>query len=120
MLSNCFPMLVREMVIRDVNHPCIFAWCNGNEGGSNFTVDDAVAIHRDVEGLSAVAPAVSRSAVAVAGNRNRTTQVTGASWPAPQNHFPAPSRARGDQPVEMVEEARTERVTLLTLGRTIR
>jgi putative ABC transport system permease protein len=43
----------------------------------NFQVDDAVAIHRDVEGLSAVAPAVSRSAVAVAGNRNRTTQVTG-------------------------------------------
>jgi putative ABC transport system permease protein len=43
----------------------------------NFQVDDAVAIHRDVEGLSAVAPAVSRSAVAVAGNRNNTTQVTG-------------------------------------------
>jgi len=43
----------------------------------NFTVDDAVAIHRDVDGLAAVAPAVSRSAVVVAGNRNRTTQVTG-------------------------------------------
>ncbi|MEO7932615.1 MAG: glycoside hydrolase family 2 TIM barrel-domain containing protein [Chthoniobacterales bacterium] len=34
------PGLVREMVIRDVNHPSIFAWANGNEGGSNGTLDD--------------------------------------------------------------------------------
>jgi len=34
------PGLVRELVIRDVNHPCIFAWANGNEGGFNTTVDD--------------------------------------------------------------------------------
>jgi hypothetical protein len=34
------PQLVRELVVRDVNHPCIFAWANGNEGGSNPTVDD--------------------------------------------------------------------------------
>lgn len=34
------PALVREMVVRDVNHPCIFAWANGNEGGFNTTVDD--------------------------------------------------------------------------------
>lgn len=32
--------LVREMVTRDVNHPSIVLWCNGNEGGWNRDVDD--------------------------------------------------------------------------------
>ncbi len=32
--------LVKEMVIRDVNHPSIIAWDNGNEGGWNTTVDN--------------------------------------------------------------------------------
>jgi putative ABC transport system permease protein len=44
---------------------------------SPFTIEDASAIARDVSGLAAVAPAVSRSAVVLLGNHNRTTQVTG-------------------------------------------
>lgn len=32
--------LVREMIIRDVNHPSIIVWDNGNEGGWNSELDD--------------------------------------------------------------------------------
>lgn len=32
--------LVKEMVIRDSNHPSIIFWSNGNEGGHNFELDD--------------------------------------------------------------------------------
>ncbi|MBK0384341.1 glycoside hydrolase family 2 [Pedobacter sp. SD-b] len=35
--------LVKEMVIRDVNHPSIVIWDNGNEGGFNFNLDDDFA-----------------------------------------------------------------------------
>ncbi|TJZ60535.1 glycoside hydrolase family 2 [Sphingobacterium olei] len=46
--------LVREMVIRDANHPSIFMWSNGNEGGHNkelvdeyrkYDLSDRVVMH---------------------------------------------------------------------------
>jgi len=35
--------LVRAMVTRDVNHPSVLFWCNGNEGGFNFDLDGEYA-----------------------------------------------------------------------------
>lgn len=32
--------LVKEMVFRDVNHPSVIFWSNGNEGGTNKALDD--------------------------------------------------------------------------------
>lgn len=37
--------LVRELVIRDVNHPSILFWDNGNEGGWNTALDDDYALY---------------------------------------------------------------------------
>ncbi|TXK46793.1 glycoside hydrolase family 2 [Pontibacter qinzhouensis] len=34
--------LAKEMVIRDVNHPSIVIWTNGNEGGHNFDLDPVI------------------------------------------------------------------------------
>ncbi len=36
--------LVEETVVRDVNHPCILFWDNGNEGGWNRELDDDFAM----------------------------------------------------------------------------
>jgi beta-galactosidase/beta-glucuronidase len=35
--------LVYEMVTRDLNHPCVTFWSNGNEGGFNFDLDGEFA-----------------------------------------------------------------------------
>lgn len=37
--------LVREMVIRDANHPSIIFWSNGNEGGHNKELDDDYGLY---------------------------------------------------------------------------
>jgi len=37
--------IVREMVMHDANHPCIFAWANGNEGGFNTALDTLFACY---------------------------------------------------------------------------
>ncbi len=37
--------LVRELVVRDVNHPSIIFWSNGNEGGHNFDLDDDYGLY---------------------------------------------------------------------------
>lgn len=35
--------LVKEMVVRDLNHPSVIFWANGNEGGTNKMLDAAFA-----------------------------------------------------------------------------
>ncbi|MEI6138803.1 MAG: glycoside hydrolase family 2 TIM barrel-domain containing protein [Mariniphaga sp.] len=35
--------LVEELVVRDVNHPCVIFWDNGNEGGENNLLNDDYA-----------------------------------------------------------------------------
>ncbi len=37
--------LARELVVRDVNHPSVIAWANGNEGGWNTVADPEFARH---------------------------------------------------------------------------
>ncbi|MDR3220040.1 MAG: DUF4981 domain-containing protein [Dysgonamonadaceae bacterium] len=37
--SNVGKKLVHEMLVRDLNHPSVVWWSNGNEGGHNFDLD---------------------------------------------------------------------------------
>lgn len=41
--SNVGAKLVKEMVTRDVNHPSVIWWANGNEGGHNLEIDKEFA-----------------------------------------------------------------------------
>ena len=34
------PLLLKEMIDRDANHPSIILWSNGNEGGFNYSLDN--------------------------------------------------------------------------------
>ena len=47
--------LIRDMVRRDVNHPCIFLWSNGNEGGFPADCRDEYGLH-DPQGRRLVEP----------------------------------------------------------------
>lgn len=47
--------LLKEMVIRDVNHPSIILWSNGNEGGWNTTLDKHFADY-DPQGRHVIHP----------------------------------------------------------------
>lgn len=47
--------LVKEMVTRDVNHPSILLWDNGNEGGHNPELDPVFALH-DIQEREVVHP----------------------------------------------------------------
>ena len=47
--------LVKEMVVRDVNHPSVIFWDNGNEGGTNPELDDDFAMY-DPSGRPVIHP----------------------------------------------------------------
>lgn len=48
--------LVKEMIERDVNHPSIIIWSNGNEGGWNYDIDPLFAQHDKLQKRHVVHP----------------------------------------------------------------
>lgn len=48
--------LLREMLERDVNHPCIVLWGNGNEGGWNTKLDELFAQHDPLQRRHVIHP----------------------------------------------------------------
>jgi hypothetical protein len=61
--------LVKEMVTRDVCHPCILFWDNGNERGWNRELDDQFALY-DPQNRTVLHPQESFSGVGAAHYRN--------------------------------------------------
>lgn len=54
--SKVGPGLVKEMIERDVNHPCIIIWSNGNEGGWNYALDSLFAKYDKLQKRHVVHP----------------------------------------------------------------
>lgn len=85
--------MVRELVERDVNHPSIIFWNNGNEGGWNPTVEDDYALY-DPQARPVVRPGANHSAggVKVSGpvvfNGLETTHYP--TWSTLQTRLAAP------------------------------
>jgi len=61
--------LVKEMVTRDVCHPCILCWDNGNEGGWNRDLDNQFALY-DPQNRTVLHPQESFNSVDTAHYRN--------------------------------------------------
>ncbi|MCU0913113.1 MAG: glycoside hydrolase family 2 [Planctomycetes bacterium] len=64
--------LVREMVPRDVCHPCILFWDNGNEGGWNRELDDQFALY-DPQNRTVLHPWENLNGIDTAHYRNYET-----------------------------------------------
>ena len=59
--QNCYdsevgPKLIKEMIERDVNHPSIIIWSNGNEGGWNYDIDPLFAQYDKLQKRHVVHP----------------------------------------------------------------